>query len=401
MSEKPRLLYLTPRLPFPPDKGDKIRSFHVLRHLCTKYRVSLGAFVDDKEDYPLCSQIAGMCERSFFRRRPKGIPPLQALKGAARGQALSIAWYEDRQMRRWVAAQRGEGLAAEVIFSSALVPYAEGARAPVLIDLVDADSAKWAAYGREGAWWRRPIYWHEAHRVAAMEARSLSLAAKVFAISPNEAAVITAGAGRPEGSADWFGNGIDPDEWSVEALGAAPSAPAVELIFTGRMNYPPNVEAVTQFATKVWPDLRRAHPNLTWGIVGADPAPAVTALARMPGITVTGRVADMRPYLAAATIAIAPLAIARGVQNKVLEAMAMERPVVASSGAAAGLPVRAGRDLLLADSPDEWGSVLSRLLRHPEERASLAQSGRRFVETSAGWPDQLARLDRRLEEVIK
>ena len=386
---RPRALLLCHRIPYPPDKGDKIRSWRLLGALAERYDVALGAFVDDEADWQhegvLAERCATLCLRPA-RRRPS---PLQAARAVRDGQPLSLATHADAGLAAFVRAQRAAGLALEVGFSAQVVPYLEGATAPVLCDLGDVDSEKWSAYARAARWPMRAVYAREARLVAAVEAHATRIG-RTFLVTPEEAAVLAARPGVRVETIDHYRNGVDTDHF---APGAAPPAPdGPEIVLTGAMDYAPNAEAARFFAEDVLPTLRAARPGTRFGVVGARPTRGVRALSDRPGVEVTGRVPDIRPYLAAARVAVAPLAVARGVQNKVLEAMAMGTPVVASTGAATGTGARGGEHLLVADGAEATAAAVRRVLTDDALAARLAKAAREKVMAEDRWDATLGRL---------
>jgi len=185
------------------------------------------------------------------------------------------------------------------------------------------------------------------------------------------------------------GNGVDTDYFRP-AEGDGPAAPG--LVFTGTMNYRPNIDGVCWFVREVWPSLKREVPGLLLTVVGRDPAAAVRRLAEVPGVRVTGTVEDVRPYLASATLAVAPLTIARGIQNKVLEAMAMGKAVVASGPAIEGLDVAVGREILMADTPNEWRTCVLGLIGDAARRKDLERAARARAVADYGWSARMRRL---------
>ncbi|HEY8711131.1 MAG TPA: glycosyltransferase, partial [Burkholderiaceae bacterium] len=170
------------------------------------------------------------------------------------------------------------------------------------------------------------------------------------------------------------------------------------IVFTGAMDYWPNIDAVTWFVREVMPPLLRLWPNARFHIVGRNPAAAVKALAS-DHVKVTGTVPDVRPYLQHAAVVVAPLRLARGIQNKVLEAMAMGRPVVASETCAQAIDARAGSELFTATTPMDFVRQIERLLRDPDKARSVGRAGRRCVLQRYGWEAHLSRIDPRLAAI--
>lgn len=392
MSVRPRALFLAHRIPYPPNKGDKIRSWHLLNHLCASYDVALGCFVDDDEDLAHREVLEEICDVVHL----EALPPLRgawrSLGGLVRGEPLSAAWYRSAHLAGFVAAQRSRGVALEVGFSGAMATYLEGALGPTLLDLVDADSQKFAAYGKSGHALSRLINRREAAKLMAFEVAAVNRATCAFLTTPEEADIVRGFPGVDAEKVDWFRNGIDTAYWRSDA-DFAHDAPATDLIFTGAMDYRPNAEAILWFAAEVWPELKARRPNVTLAIVGARPTPAVKGLGEQAGITVTGAVPDMRPFLAAARLAIAPLQIARGVQNKVLEGMAMGLPMVVSSGAHRGSGAEPGEHLLVADNAKATVDAVTYLLGEPEVAMAMGEAAASHMRATGGWRDALLRFD--------
>ena len=383
-----RALLLCHRIPYPPDKGDKIRSWRLFGALAERYDVALGAFVDDEADWQheafLCARCAALCLRPAARRPG----PLRAARALASGAPLSFATHEDQSMNAFVAEQRAAGLRVEAAFSAQMAPYLEGADAPVVTDLCDADSAKWAAYAEKRSGPMRWLYAREARLVAREEAAATHRG-RTFLVTPEEASVLRAQEGVNPSAIDHYRNGVDTEHFAPGVVPPAKGGP--EIVLTGAMDYAPNADAARFFAEDVLPRVRDQAPGVRFGIVGARPTSSVQALASS-SVVVTGRVPDVRPYLEAARVAVAPLTVARGVQNKVLEAMASGTPVVASLGAATGTGARPGEHLLVADGADATAAAVLRLLQDGALAERLARTARAKVVAEDDWTATLQRL---------
>jgi sugar transferase (PEP-CTERM/EpsH1 system associated) len=392
------LLFLAHRIPFPPNKGDKIRSFHLLRHLAGRHEIHLGAFVDDPADWQYRDALAPYC------KSVKLIPlhPLRArlasLAGLLSGEALTLPYYRSRALRQWADGLAASGgVACGLAFSSAMAQFMPATLPRRVLDMVDVDSDKWTQYALTQRWPLAWVYAREGRRLAEWEARVAQDFDATLLVSPAEAALLRARVPAARHKIGAFENGVDADYFSPARAYPNPYAPGVlGVVFTGAMDYWPNVDAVTWFADRVFPAVRDVVPAAQFTIVGSHPSEAVAALARQPGVVVTGSVPDVRPYLAHAACAVAPLRIARGIQNKVLEAMAMARPVVASAQAAEGIRAEAGRDFDLAKSEAEFAhAVVARL-----QTAASAAPARDCILAHYDWAHNLAAIDPLFEAPI-
>lgn len=395
----PRLLFLAHRIPYPPDKGEKIRAWHMLDHLAAAWTVELGCLVDDPRDLDHVPTLRGRCAHvEAHQLRGRWQAASRALARARPGRPLSLGWFHDPALAAWVR----RGLAerrwdAALVYSSAMAPYVmgPGAHRPGfrrVLDMVDVDSAKWQAYAAGAAPPMRLIWAREARTLAAFERRAALDFDRTLFVSEAEARHFVGLAPDCAARVDWVENGVDLARFDPGQDWPNPYPPgAVPIVFTGTMGYRPNVEAVAWFAEAVLPVLRARTPPPSFWIVGANPAPAVQALARLPGVHVTGGVPDVRPFLAHAAAAVAPLRIARGIQNKVLEAMAMARPVVATPEAFAGVRATPGRALLVAEGAEAFAAAVAAVLdgAHP----GLGAAARAAVQAGHDWRATLARLD--------
>ena len=278
------------------------------------------------------------------------------------------------------------------VYSVAMMPYVDHLRRPgVILDAQDIDSEKWSTYAETAQWPMKYVWSREGRTLLAYERRSAMACDATPFVSPQEAGRFQELAPETRGRVHAVENGVDLVRFSPTAAYDTPFSGGINLVFTGNMDYWPNADAVIWFANDVMPRLRAGHPDLHFHVVGANPTPNVLRLASLPGVHVTGRVPDVRPYVAHADVCVAPLRIARGIQNKVLEAMAMARPVVASPGAFEGLRAVAGQDLLVADGADPTAQAIEAVLagHHP----GLPAAARRAVELGYAWSATLAALD--------
>lgn len=387
------LLYLVHRLPYPPNKGDKVRSYHLLKHLAQQHRIYLGAFVDDPDDLQYLDTVREYCADLHVETLQPRLAKLRSLSGLMTGEALSLPYYRNTDMQRWVARVMPE-IDGIVVFSSVMAQYVPDMRAvPTLIDFVDADSAKWSQYATTHRWPMSWIYRREGRRLLDFERVVAQQAQHSFFVTEAEAALFTRQAPECGAKVDAMCNGVDAEFFSPSASLASPFAANEQaLVFTGAMDYWPNIDAVTWFVQEMLPALRAVFPQLRFYIVGRSPSAEVQALA-CAHVIVTGTVADVRPYLQHAAVVTAPLRIARGVQNKVLEAMAMARPVVTASTCASAIAAQPGCDLLAATTAAEHVEAITSLLRDAARAHALGASGRACVLANYSWEAHLARID--------
>ena len=389
------VLYLVHRLPYPPNKGDKVRSYHVLRHLAAQHKVFLGTFVDDPDDQQHVPTLGTWCADVLALPLHPKLARAASLAGLLTGEALTLRYYRDSRLQRWVdRTVREAAIDAIVVFSSSMAPYAEPHGAvPMLLDLVDVDSAKWTAYAEAH---RGPLAWlygREGRRLLAYERAAAARAQRTFLVTDNEAGLFRSLAPEVADRVEVSCNGVDAEHFTPDPARASPFASGERpLVFTGAMDYWPNVDAVCWFAEAVLPQLRARWPGLRLHVVGRSPTPAVRALAG-EAVAVTGTVPDVRPYLQHAAVVVAPLRLARGVQNKVLEAMAMGRPVVAAASCVAAVDARPGEELLPAAEVDDYVQQIDLLLQQPQRAEQVGAAGRACVLQRYSWTARLSGID--------
>lgn len=395
------LLFLTQRIPYPPNKGDKLRSFAVLRHLAKTWDIHLGCFVDDPDDWRHVDVLREFCRDLCCVKLDKRAAKVRSLGGLLRGTSLSEAYFHSAGMAGWVETVLREVRPSSVfLFSSVMARYVPrgGPLRPgrVVMDFVDVDSDKWSRYAARSSWPMSAIYRHESRALLAFDRKvAADFDAAVF-VSPPEAELFRRLAPETSAKLHAIPNGIDHSYFSPALDHPDPFPDGTRpLVLTGAMDYWPNIDAACWFAEEIFPGIRSKVPEACFVIVGSNPTPQVKKLGERPGITVTGRVPDIRPYLAHAAIVVAPLRIARGIQNKVLEGMSMGKAVVTTSQGLEGIDALPGRDLLTADDAQSFTMAALRALTD-EATGCIGASARRRIVASYGWEDKLAAYDRLL-----
>ncbi|MBL8379255.1 MAG: TIGR03087 family PEP-CTERM/XrtA system glycosyltransferase [Burkholderiales bacterium] len=394
------ILFLPHRLPWPPTKGDKVRTYHLLRYLAERHRVYLGTFVDDPDDVRHVDAVRAVCaEACILRLRPR-LARIASLRGLFNGEPLSLPYYRSARMTRWIRATLGRvKIDAALTYSSSMAQYVPLLRPrPVLQVFDDVDSAKWTEYAAHHRWPMAWLYAREGRQLLAFERAAAMGAARTFFQTAKEVEFFRSLA--PECSAliDFIPNGVDADYFDPAHECSSPySGGGPVIAFTGAMDYWPNVDAVQWFTREILPRLRELHPDLRFWIVGRSPTTSVRALASSH-VHVTGTVPDVRPYLKHATLIVAPLRLARGLQNKILEAMAMGKAVIAARSCADAIEVEQNRDLASVASADDYVATATRLLASPETAARMGAFARSAVLARYSWSANLAKFGACLAE---
>ena len=391
------VLFLVHRIPFPPDKGDKIRSYNLLRHLQERHKIYLGGFVDREEDWKHVAELEAFCEEIKFRRIGRLRSRLSAMSSLLRRRPLSNGFYSDRALKEWV-----NGLAASiqfdlvVAFSSTMaqfLPTVVSEKTFVLADFVDLDSDKWKQYALESRWPMSSVYAYEARALAAWEHKVMGKVDAVTLVSDEERRLAMRQFGSDAGNVAVIRNGVNTEFFDPELRGERPfEANRPIVLFTGAMDYFANVRGVTWFAEEIWPLVRKALPDAEFWVVGSNPTKEVEALGAAPGVVVTGYVTDIRPYLRHADVSVAPLELARGVQNKVLEALAMNLPVVATPQALQGLDGELPDSIASRSDPADFADAVIRTLL--EDRDANDNVGREYIRQYYDWYRNLSEIDR-------
>ncbi|MGL6075098.1 MAG: TIGR03087 family PEP-CTERM/XrtA system glycosyltransferase [Fimbriiglobus sp.] len=381
---RPRVLYITHRVPFPPDKGDRIRNFHMLRQLAARAEVWLIALADEPVPEETTIALNKLCQKVTIVPVAGFLRKVRAGFSALRGRSLTEGAFHEPGVEGVIRSYLSQAKFTSALVScSGLAPYLRRnglERLPGFMDLVDVDSQKWYDFAEAVRGPKRWLYNFEGGRLRKLERGLPKWVQATSIVSAHEAKVFESFAG--DGTATIATNGVDLEYYSPIPLDA-PTIPACA--FVGALDYLPNVDAAIYFAREVWPRIRQTVPEAEFHVIGRKPTPEVLALGQLPGVVIVGQVPDVRPHVAKAAVAITPMRLSRGLQNKVLEAMAMAKPVVAAPPALAALKAVPGRDLLSASTPEEWHTAIVDLLGNPERRRELSQNARRFVEDHHHW----------------
>jgi sugar transferase (PEP-CTERM/EpsH1 system associated) len=385
-----KILYLCHRFPFPPKRGGKIRPFNMIKHLSAAgHEVTVASLArspteaeEGKGIAPYCVhyEMAEAANAVQFARMVARVPTLvPSSMGFFYSAALA------RKVRELLARERFDLI---FVHCSSVAQYVSGVRGtPKILDFGDMDSQKWLEYARY-----KPLpwslgYWLEGTKLEREEKRLAGMFDLCTATTRAEWETLK---GYRTGIAtDWFPNGVD----STYFAPTAEPCDADTISFVGRMDYYPNQECMFDFCANVLPLVRARRPETKLLIVGAEPSRAVNKLGDLPGVTVTGSVADVRPYLRRSALMVAPLNIARGTQNKILEAMAAGVPVVASRVAAGGVDAVANEHFLVASTPKEYAQAALQILDDPAQRQRLGSAGRQRMLSHHAWDRSMQRLD--------
>src|ERR1043166_1941874 len=392
-----KILYVCHRFPFPPNRGGKIRPFNMIKHLAQQHEVHVCSLARSEAE---AEEGKGLAEHCAHTECVTVKEPWQTLRMNARLPAptpSSMGYFYSRDLYR-----RVRGLHAdhryELIFvhCSSMAQYAANIEdAAKILDFGDMDSQKWLEYAHYKPFPISVGYWWEGTKLQ-LEERRLAYQFDICTAT-TRAEVATLVGLAPGIASSWFSNGVDHEFFSPDGEDYDSDV----ISFIGRMDYYPNQECMLRFCKEVLPSVRSQRPSVKLFIVGADPMPAIKKLGELPGVTVTGSVPDVRPFVRRSVAMVAPLAIARGTQNKILEAMAMGVPVITTSLAANGVDVVKDEHLLVADDPASCTHAILKLMQDRSERFRLSKAGRARVMSHHHWPNSMQRLDSILADAMQ
>lgn len=388
-------------MPFPPSDGARVRAYHIIRHLGQFHQVTVASPVRSAQDAKGAEQLKAQCAKVITAPISRPAAFTRMVKNVVTAAPSSMGYFYSPALAdaiRQALSARQHDLV--FVYCSSVAPYVEAVRSapvegiPRVIDFVDMDSQKWLVYAKAH---RFPVslgYWLEGTKLERAEARIAEAFDLSMCVTPGELETLRRFG--VKSATGWFPNGVDLDYFApinepYEADG---------ICFVGRMDYFPNQQAAVEFCDHVLPQVQAARPGATFTIIGAEPSRTVRALAARPGVTITGTVPDVRPFVRRSALSVAPLKIARGVQNKILESMAMGVPVVASSQTAKGVDAVPGEHLLVAGTAGEMAQAVIHLLSDPQARGRLSEAGREHVARSYSWERAMRQMDALLAPVL-
>ncbi|MGQ9503360.1 MAG: TIGR03087 family PEP-CTERM/XrtA system glycosyltransferase [Thermogutta sp.] len=397
MSRK-RILYLVHRTPYPPNRGHRIRSFHWLDYLAQRADVDLAFLADGPISQEHLDELRARCRQVTWDRTTHFGQRLRGIVSLLRGRSVTEAAFNSQRLNAtlstWVSQKTYDWIIA---YCSSMAIYLK--RLPVappqcVVDLVDVDSQKWLDYAERTSGLSASLYRLEGNRLRRLERELDHMAKFLVFVTEQESRIYQAFCATDK--IRIVENGVDLDYFNLDlAESLESSGGPLRLVFVGAMDYYPNVDGVRWFIREVWPRIRK-DGEVVFEIVGAGAKKDLAhVVENTPGVRLVGDVPDVRPYLHG-SIGVIPLRIARGLQNKVLEAMAMGCPVVASPVALEGLDVRVGEDVLSAREADEWVAELTQLIRSPVMRRKLGIAARTRIESRYRWSDRLKVLEEML-----
>lgn len=391
-----KILYVCHRFPFKPNRGGKIRPFNMIRHLNESRQVTVASLARSPEEAKEGEGIAPHCHRYLMDTVSSASAVARMLAGAPTPTPASMAYFHSSRLARLIREElRRESFDLIFVHCSSVAHFvADVPGIPKILDFGDMDSQKWLDYAQFQPFPKSLVYRIEGLK---MQRAEMQLARKFDLCTCTTRAEYETLLGFETGTpAAWFPNGVDLEFFKPSGETYDPNA----IVFVGRMDYYPNQQGVTEFCDQVLPVIQAQRPETTFAIVGAKPSPEILELGKRPGVTVTGTVPDVRPHVIKAAVAVAPLRIARGTQNKILESLAMGVPVVSSATAAKGIDAEPGEHFLAADSAKEFAAMTLRLLNDAGERERLAKAGRARMESHHNWPASMRRLDKIIEDCL-
>jgi sugar transferase (PEP-CTERM/EpsH1 system associated) len=389
-----KILFLAHRIPYPPDKGEKIRAFHELKFLGARHTVDLYCFADSEAEASQQGSLRDYCRRIYVEARSQTKIVAGAARSFFRREPLSCGCFYSHSFQ----AEVQRALATETydvvfVYCSSMAQYVPWPLAvPVVADFVDIDSAKWSQYAKRS---RPPLSWvyeREAETLAAYEEKWARVSSSTIVTTRQEAALLC-GEGIPP--VEVVSNGVEIPATRLDPLPAEIQALQPYVLFVGTMDYLPNIDAVEYFVRDIFARIRTRHSELNFVIAGRNPARRVRKLGSKPGVVVTGAIPDVDVYLAGCAAVVAPFRIAQGIQNKVLEALAAGKPIVSTPGPAVAIAARHGETLLVAENAEDFANAVVALLEDPALYCRFS-NGPEFVRKNFSWHENLNHLEQLL-----
>lgn len=401
------IIFLAHRVPFPPNKGEKIRTFNQLKYLSeNNHKISLCAPLEHKNELEFFTALADQyCTNVAYGKLSN--KPLRLIKGLLTGKALSITNFYTHNLQNKFNAMLGTtNVDAVICTSSAMAEYIYKSdifnsldKKPLLLmDFMDLDSDKWQQYANTSNWPMKWIYQREANLLAKYEQQITHNFDTSFFIADAEVALFKSKT-NSSGVVLTMGNGMDTQLFVPAAKSPENEAPV--FLLTGVMDYKPNIDAVVWFVENVWSGVVGKYAKARFIIAGMNPTPQVKALEQVAGIEVTGFVDDILPYYHQSDYFVAPFRLARGVQNKVLQAFACGLPVISTSMGAEGIDCKENKDILIANTEEQFLSCIEQLEHNLIFRDDIKKNALALIHQHYSWQGKLQVLDDVLFSKIK
>ena len=388
-----RLLFLTSRLPYPPDRGDRLRTYHLLKHLGREHEITLVSFVNSREEAQMGVKLDAFCREVHLIVRPMARSVSTAISNIWRRQPLQLLYYRSRKMQKLVDRLLAkEKFEAVYVHLFRMAPYVINHRQLYrIVDLTDVISSEIGASLPYRAWASRVLYSHEQMRIAEYERRVVGWAEEAWLISERDKLKLAESC--PQANLHRIPNGVDLTRF----FPTEHKKPAHNMLFVGHMGVFRNIDAVMYLVYEILPKVRREIPDIQLNIVGAGTSPQIRGLEKHAGVTVLGYVSDLIGQLNQSTVFVAPIRFSAGIQNKVLEAMAAGVAVVTTSNVNEGISAHPGQEILVGDNTKELADCIVRILSDEPFRSRLRLAGRAFVEKRFSWQAAVERM-RQIEE---
>jgi len=391
------ILFLSHRFPYPPTRGDKIRSFNMVKYLSEQgHDVTVASLSRSDEETAECQGIEDYCDKFTLVQVNETLQNVRMVSRLLSKDPSSMGYFYSRDLQHKVnQLLKYNQYDLIVVFSSSAAQYVEHVTdIPKMLDFCDMDSQKWLAYVDYKKWPISMGYALEGRKLVADEKRlakkfDLCSCATDFEVETLESYVTGVASG-------YFPNGVDSDFFTPIDVDFVKNS----ICFVGRMDYYPNEVCIINFCHQVLPIIQEKYPDVTFKVIGAAPPKSVLDLNELPGVTVTGTVDDIRKHVQSCEVMVAPLVIARGTQNKILEGMAMGLPVISSHLAARGVDAVVGEHILAATTPKEYADEIVGIFDNPDKRVKLAKAGRERVLSHHNWPHAMARMAKCFDQTI-
>lgn len=385
-----KILFVCHRLPYPPNRGGKIRPFNMIQHLSQRHEVVVGSLAHSEQEMAEGEALKNHCAEVIAEVLPNSLRWSQAGFSLLHGQPSSVAYFYSPRLRQRIAqAAHRYGFDAVIVHCAFAAQYVLDIRADFrLMDFGDLDSGKWFDYEKSRGVPIRYGYGIEARKLRRYETQIAQRFDHCSLTTLGELEEFkTLGVAVP---CSVIPNGVDTQYFQVQHRQDS-SAPVIA--FLGRMDYFPNIDGVLYFAKSILPLIRQHVPEVEFRVVGSDPSSEIRQLASDPRIVVTGHVKDVRPFMEEATVSIAPLRLARGTQNKILESMAMGVPVVSTVQAAKGIQAVPGTHLLVGADPQSFAQQVVTLLQQPSLRRDISCHAQEHLPLAHNWQSSMRILD--------